>query len=94
MPTLERLRDRKAFAQTTRAFDVKIQMGIRGKENGPDWLAVGLLDDSPVIDAHWDIRCLSVADASVDCFVCNAVLEHVSQRDLALSEMFRSLRTW
>lgn len=71
---------------------VKIQIGARGKKRGNDWIAADLYDQDPIIDAHWDLHCLPLADNSVDCYVCNAVLEHVLDPQLAVSELLRTLR--
>ena len=51
-----------------------------------------MVDKSPLIDRNWDLLNLPLEDCSVDCFVCNAVLEHVFEPQLAIFEMHRTLK--
>lgn len=93
MPTPERSHHRGALNQVIRNHATKIQVGARGQKNGPDWIAIDLFDNSELIDHNWDLMDLPIEDSTVDCFVCNAVLEHVPHPDLAVSEMHRTLKT-
>jgi len=90
--TISHTQDRQQFAVAVEKKDIKIQIGARGQKIGPTWLSVDLFDTSPIIDENWDIHCLPIANDVVDCYVCNAVLEHVPEPSLALYEMHRTLR--
>ncbi|WP_054945689.1 class I SAM-dependent methyltransferase [Novosphingobium sp. KN65.2] len=94
MQDFKRLRDieRTKFGHITKQNDVKIQVGARGAKFGPDWIAIDLFDKSTIIDHNWDIMDLPLDDGTVDCIVCNAVLEHVPYPDLAVFEMHRVLK--
>ena len=92
MPTDERSKYRRQFADAVRSRPQKIQIGARGQKIGPDWIAIDLHDKSPLIDHNWDLMDLPLADNMIDCFVCNAILEHVPHPELAVHEMHRSLR--
>ncbi len=82
----------RAFMKSVEDAKVKVQIGARGQKRGPDWVAADLYDIDPIIDANWDLHCIPVADKSVDCYVCNAVLEHVTDPPLAVMEMYRTLK--
>lgn len=88
----ERAEKRALFGEKFREGKLKVQIGARNRKIGRDWIAIDRFDDSELIDYQWDLHCLPVADASVDCIVCNAVLEHVPQPDLAIAEMTRVLK--
>lgn len=69
-----------------------LQIGVRGRKNGPNWISVDLYDKSPLIDYHDDIKALSFPDGSFDCVACNAILEHVDDPPAAIHELYRVLR--
>jgi SAM-dependent methyltransferase len=92
MRTEVQVKNYRAFMASVSQETVKIQIGARGKKRGNDWIAADLYDQDSIIDAHWDLHCLPLADNSVDCYVCNAVLEHVLDPQLAVSELLRTLR--
>jgi SAM-dependent methyltransferase len=92
MPTSLRTKYRTEFAQAVASREVKIQVGARGKKNGETWTAIDLFDKSDLIDHNWDIQDLPLNDEVVDCFVCNAILEHVPRPELAVYEMYRTLK--
>ncbi|MGD1957233.1 MAG: methyltransferase domain-containing protein [Fulvivirga sp.] len=81
-----------AFMNGVSKRKIKVQIGARDKKRGPDWIAIDLYDDSDIIDENWDLHCLPIQDNVVDCYVCNAVLEHVTDPALAIFEMFRTLK--
>lgn len=91
MVTEDRNRDRKLFNFALRA-GMKIQVGARGQKNGAEWTAIDLFDNSPLIDHNWDLQNLPLGDETAECFVCNAVLEHLPHPDVAVYEMWRTLR--
>lgn len=90
--TPERNKKRSEFGNLVEDRKLKIQVGARFQKFTPTWTAIDLYDKSPIIDHNWDLHDLPIEDNSVDCFVCNAVLEHVPYPMLALSEMFRTLK--
>ena len=92
MYTKERIEARNAFAEKVAPYARKYQIGARGKKTGPDWRAIDLYDKSELIDDRWDLQSLPLPNESVDCFLCNAVLEHVPNPALAIYEMYRTLR--
>lgn len=92
MPTPQRSKHRGALGVAVRDKPVKIQVGARGVKNGPDWIAIDLFDTSDLIDHNWDLMDLPIGESTVDCFVCNAVLEHVPHPELAVAEMHRTLK--
>lgn len=83
---------RGRFAREVEGLAVKYQIGARGAKIGHDWLAIDRYDRSETIDHHYDIQNLPLDDSSVDCYVCNAILEHVPEPELAIYEMYRTLR--
>lgn len=87
-----RNKQRGLFDRRIRGFKNKLQFGVRGQKTGPDWVAVDLYDKSDLIDFHYDIQNLPFDDEAFDCIVCNAVLEHVPEPELAIFEMHRILR--
>lgn len=89
--TREWSRDRQEMLSTVKSAPVKIGIGLRGQKR-PGWLAVDAYDTNPQIDFKWDIHRLPIADNSVDAYICSAILEHVPYPELALFEMFRTLR--
>jgi predicted SAM-dependent methyltransferase len=91
MPSTARDIQRRKFTSAVERKGLKIQVGARGQKNGPDWTAIDLFDTSDLIDHNWDLLDLPVEDQSVGCFVCNAVLEHVYEPQLAIFEMYRTL---
>jgi predicted SAM-dependent methyltransferase len=92
MTTRERTEARASFAKTVAKMENKIQIGARGSKIAPDWIAIDLFDTSHLIDHNWDIQDLPLQDNTVDCYVCNAILEHVPNPDLAIYEMHRTLK--
>lgn len=92
MPTEERSRERGRFAAAVNDLPMKIQVGARNSKIAPDWVAIDLFDKSSLIDHNWDLHNLPLEDNSVDCFVCNAILEHVFEPQLAIFEMYRTLK--
>lgn len=90
--TPERNKKRREFGFKVEKFGLKIQVGARGQKFSEDWTAIDLYDSSDLIDHQWDLHDLPLSDNQVDCFVCNAVLEHVPYPELAVSEMFRTLK--
>lgn len=90
--TPERNKIRRIFGLKVQDFEVKIQVGARGQKFSEEWTAIDLYDTSEKIDHQWDLLDLPLSDNQVDCFVCNAILEHVPYPDLAVSEMFRALK--
>ncbi|MBB2973935.1 methyltransferase domain-containing protein [Mesorhizobium sp. RMAD-H1] len=84
--------ERKKFADKVENFSRKIQVGARGQKIGPDWTAIDKFDTGPLIDENVDLHDLPYDDCSVDCYVCNAVLEHVFEPQLAIFEMYRTLK--
>ena len=89
---LVRDKNRHKFGLKTKSLKVKIQVGARGQKFSPEWTAIDLYDESDIIDYQWDLLDLPIDDNHVDCYVCNAVLEHVPHPELAVSEMFRTLK--
>lgn len=83
---------RGEFGALVASNTVKMQIGVRGQKIAPDWIAIDLFDKSPLVDKNWDLQNLPLQDESVDCYVCNAILEHVPNPDLALYEMYRTLK--
>lgn len=51
-----------------------------------------MFDGSELIDENWDVQDLPLEDGSVDCYVCNAILEHVPVPELVIYEMHRTLK--
>ena len=92
MTTELRNKARSQFAKTVDSGEVKIQVGARGSKISPDWIAIDLFDKSSLIDHNWDLQDLPLEDCSVDCFVCNAILEHLYEPQLAIFEMYRTLK--
>jgi SAM-dependent methyltransferase len=92
MYSKQRNEARNAFARKVAPYARKYQIGARGDKAGPDWRAIDLYDKSELIDHHWDLQNLPLPNEAVDCFVCNAVLEHVPNPGLAIYEMYRTLR--
>jgi len=84
--------ERSKFGRIVQNLPRKIQIGARGQKNGPDWIALDKFDHGPLIDEHHDLHDLPYEDCSVDCYVCNAVLEHVFEPQLAIFEMYRTLK--
>lgn len=84
--------DRRAFLDAAKPKKVKIQVGARGRKVAADWTAIDLFDTSEFIDHNWDLLDLPLEDESVDVFMCNAILEHVFEAQLAIHEMYRTLR--
>ncbi len=89
--TRAKVKDYRSFLENISQKPIKIQIGARGKKIDPSWQAIDLYDDSELIDKNWDLHCLPIADNTVDCYVCNAVLEHVEDPQLCVYEMFRTL---
>lgn len=87
-----RRRNSRLFGERIRDFKNKLQIGVRGRKNGPDWVSVDLYDTSDLIDYNYDIQNLPFEDNHFDCIVCNAILEHVPEPELAIYEMHRILR--
>jgi len=83
---------RKKFADAVIDRPIKYQIGVRGNKNGPDWQVIDMYDTSDLVDFNYDLQCLPIEDNYVDCYVCNAILEHVPQPELAIYEMFRTLK--
>lgn len=83
---------RSKFGDAVKDRPVKIQVGARGSKIGCDWKAIDLFDKSPLIDENVDLHDIPYADCSVDCYVCNAVLEHLYEPQLAIFEMYRTLK--
>ena len=48
--------------------------------------------NSPLASVHGDIIKMPFADCTFDCVFCNHVLEHITDDQLAMSELFRILR--
>lgn len=88
----KRDKERSKFGALVNDKPRKIQIGARGQKNGPDWIALDKFDHGPLIDEHHDLHDLPYEDCSVDCYVCNAVLEHVFEPQLAIFEMYRTLK--
>ena len=84
--------DRSNFGVDVARREIKIQIGARGSKLGTDWISFDRFDNSHLIDYAWDLHCIPIEDDAVDCYVCNAVLEHVVDSDLAIFEMFRTLK--
>lgn len=89
---MNRNTERSRFGETVKDRAVKIQVGARGSKIGSDWKAIDLFDKSPLIDENVDLHNIPYADCTVDCYVCNAVLEHVYEPQLAIFEMYRTLK--
>lgn len=87
-----RRENKLAFKEKYASSRCKVQIGARGRKIGKDWIALDRFDFGELIDFHWDLQCLPIADEVVDCFVCNAVLEHLPYPDLAVHEMWRTLK--
>jgi len=83
---------RKMFGERVKDFKDKLQVGVRGAKIGPEWVAIDLYDKSELIDYNYDLQDLPFNDESFDCIVCNAILEHVREVELAIYEMYRVLR--
>ncbi len=92
METVKSVKNRQAFGREVDRLSVKIQIGVRGHKISASWIAVDLFDKSPIIDFNWDVHCLPIENETVECYMCNAVLEHVIDPALAVSEMHRTLR--
>lgn len=84
--------ERSKFGELIAGLHRKIQVGARGQKNGPDWTAIDKFDTGALIDENVDLHDLPYEDCSVDCYVCNAVLEHVFEPQLAIFEMYRTLK--
>jgi SAM-dependent methyltransferase len=69
-----------------------LQIGVRGKKFGPDWVCVDLYDPSSEVDYHCDVADLPFDDASFDRITCNAILEHVPDPAGAIGELHRVLK--
>ena len=69
-------------------MEFKIQVGVRDQKFSESWTGIDLYDSSDLIDHQWDLHDLSLPENQVDCYVCNAVLEHAPYPKLAVSEMF------
>lgn len=69
-----------------------LQIGVRKKKFGADWVSVDLFDKSDYIDYNYDIHDLKFEDEKFDAVVCNAVLEHVENPQKAISELTRVLK--
>jgi SAM-dependent methyltransferase len=86
-----RVKYRTQFGARVKDFKDKLQIGVRGAKIGPEWTAIDLYDKSELIDYNYDLQNLPFPDGSFDCIVCNAVLEHVREVELAVYEMRRVL---
>ena len=80
------------FLTSVSDYKLKVQVGARGSKIADDWEAIDLFDTSDLIDHNYDLLDLPYEDGSIDVFVCNAVLEHVPEPELAIYEMWRSLK--
>ena len=69
-----------------------LQIGVRGKKYGSNWVSVDLFDDSPEVDYHYDVANLLFSDGMFDRIVCNAILEHVCDPVGAIRELRRVLK--
>jgi SAM-dependent methyltransferase len=69
-----------------------LQIGVRGRKLGPNWVSVDLFDESPEIDYHYDVADMRFESGTFDRAVCNAVLEHVSDPLRAIRELRRVLK--
>jgi SAM-dependent methyltransferase len=87
-----RVKHNALFKQKVKGFKHKLQIGVRGQKIAPDWFALDLYDKSDLIDYNYDVQDLPFEDGRFDCIVCNAILEHVPEPELALFEMHRVLR--
>jgi len=87
-----RVKYRQLFADKVENYKDKMQVGARGAKIGPEWIAIDLYDKSEQIDYNYDLQNLPFDDGSFDCVVCNAILEHVREVELAIFEMHRVLR--
>jgi SAM-dependent methyltransferase len=84
--------ERGKFGNIVKDWPKKIQVGVRGAKIAPDWISIDKFDRSPLIDHPYDLHDLPFDDCSVDCYVCNAVLEHIFEPQLAIYEMWRTLK--
>jgi predicted SAM-dependent methyltransferase len=82
----------RRFLEAVAPLERKMQVGVRGEKYGPDWESVDLYDTSPLVDHNWDLQNLPVDDGTYDAIVCNAILEHVREAELAIYEMHRVLK--
>ncbi|MFA9370405.1 MAG: class I SAM-dependent methyltransferase [Labilibaculum antarcticum] len=48
--------------------------------------------ESPIADVHFDVQEIPFAEASYDVVICNHVLEHVTDDQKAMSEIYRVLK--
>lgn len=83
---------RGEFALEVQNFNKKIQVGARKNKIGKDWISIDKYDKSSFIDFNYDLHDLPYAEGEIDCIVCNAVLEHVEEPQLAIFEMYRVLK--
>ena len=49
--------------------------------------------ESPLADMHFDVQDIPLPDGYADVIICNHLLEHVADDRLALSELFRVMRS-
>lgn len=62
------------------------------KEKGAEYYSTDLYSDHKELDYKYDIVDLGFEDNSFDTVFCNQVLEHVSETDMALSELRRVIK--
>jgi hypothetical protein len=69
-----------------------LQVGVPHRAEGkhsPEWTSIDLFDDRPCIDHKMDLLDLKFGDYNFKTIECNAILEHVKNPFLAVSEMYR-----
>ena len=86
------MRLRGDFAEAVKSSKIKYQIGVRGNKNGSDWHVIDMYDKSDLVDYNYDLQDLPIQNNTVDCYVCNAILEHIPQPELAVYEMYRTLK--
>ena len=69
-----------------------LQIGVRGKKFGSNWVSVDLYDPSPEIDYHCDVAELPFADNTFDGVMVGFGIRNVTHMAQGFQEMYRVLK--
>lgn len=84
--------ERREFGQLVEHTPQKIRIGTRGSKNARDWMAVDKFDKGSLMEEHHDLHDLPYDGEFVDCHASKIALEHAFKPQLAIFEMYRTLK--